>query len=115
MSGNDDMIHIKTSVRAKASVLKNATALDPVQDGNQYTYTIHTPLESKLERSVTFQVLVTIPKRLETLDSFTITGTNVELSIGNISHTFIQRFSIMNMRGDVTIEVCAVHERDVFL
>ncbi|KAF9196531.1 hypothetical protein BGZ50_009532 [Haplosporangium sp. Z 11] len=104
MSGNDDMIQINTSVQAKASILKNAAALDPVQDGNQYTYTIHTPLESKLERSVTFQVFVTIPRRLETLESFTITGTNIELSIGNISHTFIQRFSIMNMRGDVTIE-----------
>ncbi|KAG0204719.1 hypothetical protein BGX28_003424 [Mortierella sp. GBA30] len=104
LSGNDDMIHIKTSVQAKESIIKNAAALEPVQDGNRYTYTIHTPLEEKLERSVTFQVFVTIPKNLDSLESFTIQGTNIELSIGNISHTFIKNFSVLNARGDVTIE-----------
>ncbi|KAK3826828.1 MAG: hypothetical protein JOS17DRAFT_749603 [Linnemannia elongata] len=104
LSGNEDVIQIRTSVQAKESILKNAAALEPVQDGNQYTYTIHTPLEEKLERSVTFQVFVTIPRHLDSLESFTIKGTNVELSIGNISHTFIKNFSIVNVRGDVTIE-----------
>ncbi|KAF9181310.1 hypothetical protein BGZ51_005548 [Haplosporangium sp. Z 767] len=55
LSGNEDMIQIKTSVQAKESILKNAAALEPIQDGDQYTYTIHTPLEDKLEKSVTFQ------------------------------------------------------------
>ncbi|KAF9910194.1 hypothetical protein EC991_007121 [Linnemannia zychae] len=104
LSGNEDVIQIRTSVQAKESILKNAAALEPVQDGNQYTYTIHTPLEEKLERSVTFQVFVTIPRHLDSLESFTIEGTNIELSIGNISHTFIKNFSIQNMRGDITIE-----------
>ncbi|KAG0281088.1 hypothetical protein BGZ95_006936 [Linnemannia exigua] len=104
LSGNEDVIQIRTSVQAKESILKNAAALEPVQDGNQYTYTIHTPLEEKLERSVTFQVFVTIPRHLDSLESFTIEGTNIELSIGNISHTFIKNFSIQNVRGDITIE-----------
>ncbi|KAF9136683.1 hypothetical protein BGX30_010948 [Mortierella sp. GBA39] len=60
LSGNEDVIQIRTSVQAKESILKNAAALEP--------------------------------------------GTNVELSIGNISHTFIKNFSIVNARGDVTIE-----------
>lgn len=104
LSGNEDVIQIRTSVQAKESILKNAAALEPVQDGNQYTYTIHTPLEEKLERSVTFQVFVTIPRHLDSLESFTIQGNNIELSVGNISHTFIKNFSIQNARGDVTIE-----------
>ncbi|KAI7825225.1 hypothetical protein BC939DRAFT_133253 [Gamsiella multidivaricata] len=98
------MVQIKTSVQAKESIIKNAAALEPVQDGDRYTYTIHTPLEEKFERSVTFQVFVTIPKCLESLESFTITGANVELSIGNISHTFIKNLSIRSDRGDITIE-----------
>jgi hypothetical protein len=98
------VIQIRTSVQAKESIIKNAAALEPVQDGNQYTYTIHTPLEEKLERSVTFQVFVTIPRHLDSLESFSIMGSNIELSIGNISHTFIKNLSIQNARGDVTIE-----------
>ncbi|KAF9093796.1 hypothetical protein BGX23_002896 [Mortierella sp. AD031] len=104
LSGNEDVIQIRTSVQAKESILKNAAALEPVQDGNQYTYTIHTPLEEKLERSVTFQVFVTIPRHLDSLESFAIQGNNIGLSIGNISHTFIKNFSIQNSRGDITIE-----------
>ncbi|KAF9354542.1 hypothetical protein BGX26_007643 [Mortierella sp. AD094] len=104
LSGSEDMIHIKTSVQAKESILKNAAALDPVQDGNRYTYTIHTPLEDKLEKSVTFQVFVTIPKNLDSLESFTITGTNIELSVGNISHTFIKNLAVNITRGDVAID-----------
>ncbi|KAI1316160.1 hypothetical protein EDD11_010398 [Mortierella claussenii] len=104
LSGSEDMIHIKTSVQAKGSILKNAAALEPVQDGNRYTYTIHTPLEEKLERSVTFQVFVTIPRHLDSLESFTVQGTNIELSIGNISHTFIKSLAIQNVRGDITID-----------
>ncbi|KAF9583710.1 hypothetical protein BGW38_008804 [Lunasporangiospora selenospora] len=104
MSGNDDMIQIKTSVQAKESILKNAAALEPVQDGDRYTYTIHTPLESRLEKAVTFQALVVIPKSLDALESFSIMGTNLELSIGNISHTFIRNLTIVNGRGDITIE-----------
>src|SRR5690349_5150427 len=68
LSGNEDVIQIRTSIQAKESILKNAAALEPVQDGNQYTYTIHTPLEEKLERSVTFQVFVTIPRQLDSLE-----------------------------------------------
>ncbi|KAF9922014.1 hypothetical protein FBU30_007914 [Linnemannia zychae] len=104
LSGNEDVIQIRTSVQAKESIIKNAAALEPVQDGNHYTYTIHTPLEEKLERSVTFQVFVTIPRQLDSLESFTITGTNIELSIGNIAHTFIKNFSIGNVKGDITVE-----------
>ncbi|GJJ75976.1 hypothetical protein EMPS_08334 [Entomortierella parvispora] len=104
LSGNEDMIHIKTSVQAKESIIKNAAALEPVQDGNRYTYTIHTPLEEKLERAVTFQVFVTIPRHLDSLESFSITGTNLSLSIGNINHTFIKHFNISTARGDTTIE-----------
>ncbi|KAF9277896.1 hypothetical protein BGZ68_008916 [Mortierella alpina] len=98
------MIHIRTSVQAKESIIKNAAALEPVQDGNTYTYTIHTPLENRLERSVTFQVFITIPRNLDSLESFAIQGAHIELSIGNISHTFIKNFSVTNARGDVTIE-----------
>ncbi|KAF9199935.1 hypothetical protein BGZ49_009888 [Haplosporangium sp. Z 27] len=104
LSGNEDMIQIKTSVQAKESILKNAAALDPIQDGNRYTYTIHTPLEEKLEKSVTFQVFVTIPKHLDSLESFTIEGANIELSIGNIGHTFIKNLFIEIGRGDVSID-----------
>ncbi|KAF9402456.1 hypothetical protein BGZ94_004929 [Podila epigama] len=104
LSGNEDMVHIKTSVQAKESILKNAAALEPIQDGNQYSYTIHTPTESKLEKSVTFQVFVTIPRQLEALESLTIEGTNVSLSIGNIAHTFIKHFEITNGRGDISVE-----------
>ncbi|KAG0006179.1 hypothetical protein BGZ80_007756 [Entomortierella chlamydospora] len=104
LSGNEDMIHIKASVQAKESILKNAAALDPVQDGNRYTYTIHTPLEEKLEKAVTFQVFVTIPKNLDSLESFTIAGANVELSIGNIGHTFIKNLAVNINRGDVAID-----------
>ncbi|KAF9115213.1 hypothetical protein BGX27_008578 [Mortierella sp. AM989] len=104
MSGSEDMIEIKTSVQAKESIIKNAAALDPVQDGNRYIYTIHTPLEEKLEKSVTFQVFVTIPKHLDSLESFTIQGANIGLSIGNISHTFIKNLNIQINRGDTTIE-----------
>lgn len=99
------MVHVKTSVQAKESIIRNAAALEPVQDGDQYTYTIHTPLEEKLEKAVTFQVFVTVPKSLESLESLTIQGTNLELSIGNISHTFIKNLSISSHRGDTTIEV----------
>jgi hypothetical protein len=106
------MIHIKTSVQAKESILKNAAALEPTQDGNRYTYAIHTPLEERLERSVTFQVFVTIPRHLESLESFTIRGTNLSLSIGNINHTFIKHFNISNARGDITIEVRTRRERE---
>ncbi|KAF9960446.1 hypothetical protein BGZ72_006982 [Mortierella alpina] len=104
LSGNDDMIHIRTSVQAKESIIKNAAALEPVQNGNTYTYTIHTPLEDRLERSVTFQVFITIPRNLDSLESFAIQGAHIELSIGNISHTFIKNFSVTNARGDITIE-----------
>ncbi|KAF9964811.1 hypothetical protein BGZ70_005903 [Mortierella alpina] len=104
LSGNDDMIHIRTSVQAKESIIKNAAALEPVQNGNTYTYTIHTPLEARLERSVTFQVFITIPRNLDSLESFSINGAHMELSIGNISHTFIKNFSVTNARGDITIE-----------
>ncbi|KAF9955404.1 hypothetical protein BGZ72_003753 [Mortierella alpina] len=98
------MVHIKTSVQAKESILKNAAALEPVQDGDRYTYTIHTPLEDKLEKSVTFQVFVTIPRHLDSLESFTVQGANVELAIGNISHTFIRNLSIHNSKGDISID-----------
>ncbi|KAI1316065.1 hypothetical protein EDD11_010454 [Mortierella claussenii] len=104
LSGNEDMICIKTSVQAKEAIIKNAAALEPIQDGDQYTYTIHTPLEEKLEKAVTFQVFITIPRHLDSLESFTIEGTNVELAIGNISHTFIRKLNITNMRGDISID-----------
>ncbi|KAF9192840.1 hypothetical protein BGZ50_008226 [Haplosporangium sp. Z 11] len=104
LSGNEDMIQIKTSVQAKESILKNAAALEPIQDGDQYTYTIHTPLEDKLEKSVTFQVFVTLPRTLDCLESFTINGTNVGLAIGNIAHTFIKNLHITTGRGDVSID-----------
>ncbi|KAG0044458.1 hypothetical protein BGZ83_010326 [Gryganskiella cystojenkinii] len=104
LSGNEDMIQIKTSVQAREAILKNAAALEPVQDGNQYTYTIHTPMEDKLEKACTFQVFITIPRNLDSLESFTITGTNVELSIGNINHTFIKNLEIEIMRGEISID-----------
>ncbi|KAG0211626.1 hypothetical protein BGX28_007677 [Mortierella sp. GBA30] len=104
LSGSEDMIQIRTSVQAKESILKNAAALEPVQDGDQYTYTIHTPLEDKLEKAVTFQVFVTIPRHLDSLESFTIQGTNVELAIGNISHTFIRNLSINVSKGEISID-----------
>ncbi|KAI9238703.1 hypothetical protein MVEG_05253 [Podila verticillata NRRL 6337] len=104
LSGNDDMIHINTSVQAREAIIKNAAALEPMQDGNQYTYTIHTPLEEKLERAVTFQVFITIPRHLDSLESFTIHGANIELAVGNISHTFIKNFNISNSRGDISID-----------
>ncbi|KAF9306200.1 hypothetical protein BGZ74_007140, partial [Mortierella antarctica] len=104
LSGNDDMIHINTSVQAREAIIKNAAALEPMQDGNQYTYTIHTPLEEKLEKAVTFQVFVTIPRHLDSLESFTIQGANIELAVGNISHTFIKNFNISNSRGDISID-----------
>ncbi|CAO3573485.1 unnamed protein product [Mortierella alpina] len=104
LSGNEDMVHIKTSVQAKESILKNAAALEPVQDGDRYTYTIHTPLEDKLEKAVAFQVFVTIPRQLDSLESFTIQGANVELAIGNISHTFIRNLTISNSKGDISID-----------
>ncbi|KAF8931539.1 hypothetical protein BGZ58_007576 [Dissophora ornata] len=104
LSGNEDMIQIKTSVQAKESLLKNAAALEPIQDGNRYTYTIHTPLEEKLEKAVTFQVFITIPRHLDSLESFTIEGSNVELAIGNISHTFIRNLRISTGRGDTSID-----------
>lgn len=99
------MIRIRTSVQARGSIVRNAAALEPVQDGDHYTYTIHTPLEPKLEKAVTFQIFITIPKTLESLESFTIQGANLELSIGNISHTFIKNLSVSTHRGDTTIEV----------
>ncbi|KAF9911614.1 hypothetical protein BX616_010542 [Lobosporangium transversale] len=104
LSGNEDMIHIKTSVQAKESILTNGAALEPIQIGDHYTYTIHTPLEDKLKSAVTFQVFITIPRHLESLESFTIHGSNIELSIGNISHTFIRTLAIQNCRGDITLE-----------
>ncbi|KAF9366625.1 hypothetical protein BGX34_011664 [Mortierella sp. NVP85] len=104
LSGNEDMIQITTSVQAKESILRNAAALEPVQDGNRYTYTIHTPLEDKLEKAVTFQVFITIPRLLDSLESFIIEGSNIELSIGNISHTFIRNLSISNSKGDISID-----------
>ncbi|KAI8604888.1 hypothetical protein EDD21DRAFT_364973, partial [Dissophora ornata] len=104
LSANEDMIRIKTSVQAKESILKNAAALEPIQDGDRYTYTIHTPLEEKLGKSVAFQVFVTIPKNLESLESFTVHGANVELSIGNISHTFIKSLIVHNDRGDIAVD-----------
>ncbi|KAI7818163.1 hypothetical protein BC939DRAFT_463855 [Gamsiella multidivaricata] len=104
LSGHEDMIQIKTSVQAKEAIIKNAAALEPIQDGNQYTYTIHTPLEEKLEKAVTFQVFVTIPRHLDSLESFTIEGVNVELAIGNISHTFIRHLTITTGRGDISID-----------
>ena len=105
LSGNDDMIHIRTSVQAKESIIRNAAELEPTQDGTYYTYTIHTPMEFKLEKAVTFQVFITIPRTLENLDSLTIQGENLELSIGNIGHTFIKNFSVSSHQGDTTIEV----------
>ncbi|KAF9434766.1 hypothetical protein BGZ76_007494, partial [Entomortierella beljakovae] len=104
LSGNEDLIHIHTSVQARESILKNAAALDPAQDGNRYTYTIHTPLEDKLEKAVTFQVFITIPKILDSLESFHIEGANVEVSIGKISHTFIKHLHITNAKGDISID-----------
>ncbi|KAF9584879.1 hypothetical protein BGW38_004821 [Lunasporangiospora selenospora] len=104
LSGNEDMIHIRTSVQAKESIIRNAAALEPVQDGNQYTYTIHTPLEEMLGKAVTFQMFITIPRMLDSLESFSITGANVELSVGNISHTFIRSLKVVNGRGDITFE-----------
>ncbi|KAF9287175.1 hypothetical protein BGZ68_002132 [Mortierella alpina] len=98
------MVHIKTSVQAKESILKNAAALEPVQDGDRYTYTIHTPLEDKLEKAVAFQVFVTIPRQLDSLESFTVQGANVELAIGNVSHTFIRNLIISNSKGDISID-----------
>lgn len=105
MSGNEDMIQIRTSVQAKGAIIKNAAALEPVQDGNQYRYTIHTPLEDKLEKAVTFQVFVTIPRQLDSLESFTIEGANLDLAIGDISHTFIRCLNINIGRGDTNIDV----------
>lgn len=99
------MIHIRTSVQAKESIIRNAAELEPIVDGSHYTYTIHTPMEFKLEKAVTFQVFVTIPRTLESLESFTIQGANLELSIGNIGHTFIRNFSVSSQEGDTTIEV----------
>ncbi|KAG0082860.1 hypothetical protein BGZ93_002164 [Podila epicladia] len=104
LSGNEDMIQIKTSVQAKESIIKNAAALEPHQDGSQYTYTIHTPTEERLGKSCTFQVFVTIPRQLESLESFTIEGTNLSLSVGNIAHTFIKNLRLVNARGDITVE-----------
>ncbi|KAG0241586.1 hypothetical protein BGW41_005746 [Actinomortierella wolfii] len=103
-SKDDDMIRINTSVQAKESLLRNAAALEPYQDGNSYTYMIHTPMEEKLEKSVTFQVFVTIPRNLDALESLIIEGTNIEVSIGNITHTFIRHLKIDNNRGDIVIE-----------
>src|SRR5690242_11047149 len=99
------MIQIRTSVQAKGAIIKNAAALEPVQDGNQYRYTIHTPLEDKLEKAVTFQVFVTIPRQLDSLESFTIEGANLDLAIGDISHTFIRCLNINIGRGDTNIDV----------
>ncbi|KAF9932695.1 hypothetical protein FBU30_007538 [Linnemannia zychae] len=104
MSGNEDMIQIRTSVQAKGAIIKNAAALEPLQDGNQYRYTIHTPLEDKLEKAVTFQVFVTIPRQLDSLESFAIEGTNLDLAIGDISHTFIRSLNVNISRGDTTID-----------
>ncbi|GJJ68627.1 hypothetical protein EMPS_00973 [Entomortierella parvispora] len=104
LSGNEDMIQIKTSVQARESILKNAAALEPFQDGDQYSYTIHTPMEEKLEKAVTFQVFITIPRNLDALESFTIHGTNVELAIGNINHTFIRTLDIQIGRGEISID-----------
>ncbi|KAF9365687.1 hypothetical protein BGX34_008837 [Mortierella sp. NVP85] len=104
LSGKDDMIHIRTSVQAKESIIRNAAELEPTEDGTHYTYTIHTPMEFKLEKAVTFQVFITIPKTLESLDSLTIQGENLELSIGNIGHTLIKNFSVSSHQGDTTIE-----------
>ncbi|KAG0312664.1 hypothetical protein BGZ97_010970 [Linnemannia gamsii] len=98
------MIQIRTSVQAKGTIIKNAAALEPVQDGNQYRYTIHTPLEDKLEKAVTFQVFVTIPRQLDSLESFTIEGANLDLAIGDISHTFIRCLTVNIGRGDTTID-----------
>ncbi|KAF9423470.1 hypothetical protein BGZ94_008270 [Podila epigama] len=98
------MIHIKTSVRARESIIRNAAALEPVQDGNQYSYTIHTPTENKLEKAVTFQIFVTIPRQLDSLESFSIQGTNIELAIGNIGHTFIKNLTVINTKGDISID-----------
>ena len=103
------MIQIRTSVQAKGSIIKNAAALEPLQDGNQYWYTIHTPLEDKLEKAVTFQVFVTIPRQLDSLESFTIEGANLDLAIGDISHTFIRCLNVNIGRGDTNIDVsCSV-------
>ncbi|KAG0239239.1 hypothetical protein B0O80DRAFT_483348 [Mortierella sp. GBAus27b] len=104
LSGNDDTVHIRTSVQAKESIIRNAAELEPIHYGNTYTYNIHTPLEHKLEKSVTFQVFVTIPKTLQSLESLTIQGKNLELSVGNISHTFVRNLSVSCHRGDTTIE-----------
>ncbi|KAF8925419.1 hypothetical protein BGZ47_003279 [Haplosporangium gracile] len=104
VSGNEDMIQIRTSVQAKGAIIKNAAALEPLQDGNQYRYTIHTPLEDKLEKAVTFQVFVTIPRQLDSLESFTIEGANLDLAIGDISHTFIRCLNINIGRGDTSID-----------
>ncbi|KAF9972287.1 hypothetical protein BGZ73_004604 [Actinomortierella ambigua] len=98
------MIRINTSVQAKESILRNAAALEPYQDGNSYTYIIHTPMEEKLEKAVTFQVFVTMPRNLDALESLSIEGTNVEVSIGNIRHTFIRHLRISNHRGDIAID-----------
>ncbi|KAF9134552.1 hypothetical protein BGW39_006645 [Mortierella sp. 14UC] len=104
VSGNEDMIQIRTSVQAKEAIIKNAAALEPLQDGNEYRYTIHTPLEDKLEKAVTFQVFITIPRQLDSLESFTIEGANLDLAIGDISHTFIRCLNVNIGRGDTTID-----------
>ncbi|KAG0257168.1 hypothetical protein DFQ27_005277 [Actinomortierella ambigua] len=103
-SKDDDMIRINASVQAKESLVRNAAALEPYQDGSNYTYMIHTPTDEKLEKAVTFQVFVTIPRNLDALESLVIEGTNIEVSIGNINHTFIRHLRINNHRGDIVVE-----------
>ncbi|KAF9343607.1 hypothetical protein BGX26_005475 [Mortierella sp. AD094] len=98
------MVQIHTSVQAKEALIKNAAALEPTQDGDQYTYTIHTPLEEKLEKAVTFQMFITIPRHLDSLESFKIEGYHIEVAIGNISHTFIKNLEITNTKGDISID-----------
>ncbi|KAG0021386.1 hypothetical protein BGZ80_002501 [Entomortierella chlamydospora] len=104
LSGNEDMVQIHTSVQAKEVLIKNAAALEPIQDGDQYTYTIHTPLEEKLEKAVTFQVFITIPRHLDSLESFKIEGHHIEVAVGNIGHTFIRKLEIANIKGDISID-----------
>ncbi|KAG0007114.1 hypothetical protein BGZ65_006659 [Modicella reniformis] len=103
LSGNVDMIHIKTCIQAKER-MKNTTTLEAIQDGNRYIFTIRTSLEEKHEKGVVFTVFVTIPRTLESLESFMIEGTNVEVSIGNLSQTFIKNLTVSKGKGNVTVD-----------
>jgi hypothetical protein len=54
---------------------------------------------------VNVNVFITIPQSLSSLESFIIEGLNIEVSIGNINHTFIRELKIKNKRGDISVDV----------